>query len=126
MGKKLRKMVRPDKRLTPLEVGQHVLAGFGPLVLRVELELDAVPLTVVVVFDFSLVHFVGKFEVTVLAHCLSELRQAVQEGSHCLGKSSRATHWVTYEAKWRTFEGYCVSSKKVRGRKEGVVDSENK
>ena len=99
-------MVRPDKRLTPLEVGQHVLAGFGPLVLRVELELDAVPLTVVVVFDFSLVHFVGKFEVTVLTHCLSELRQAVQEGSHCLDKSSRATHWVTYETKWRTFEGY--------------------
>ena len=119
--------MRPDKRLTPLEVGQHVLAGFGPLVLRVELELDAVPLTVVVVFDFSLVHFVGKFEVTVLAHCLSELRQAVQEGSHCLDKSSRATHWVTYEAKWRTFEGYLLcSSKKVRDRKKGVVDSENK
>ena len=112
-------MVRPDKRLTPLEVCQHVLASFGPLVLRVELELDAVPLTVVVVFDFSLVHFVGKFEVTVLAHCLSELRQAVQEGSHCLDKSSRATHWVTYEAKWRTLEGYCVSSKKSPRPKGG-------
>lgn len=53
-------MNRGDPSQAPLEVGEHVAAGLRPRVLGVELQLDGVEYTRVVVLDFALVHLVRK------------------------------------------------------------------
>ena len=49
-----------DPGQAPLEVCQHVTAGLGPRVFRVELEFDGVEDASVVVLDLALVHLVGE------------------------------------------------------------------
>ena len=53
-------MNRSDPSKAPLQVCEHIAAGFGPRVLGVELQLDGVEDARVVVLDFTLVHFVWK------------------------------------------------------------------
>jgi hypothetical protein len=60
-----------DPGEAPLEVGEHVLHGLGPLLLAVELHLDGVGVPGAGVLHLTLLHLVGQAEPGVpLLHLL--------------------------------------------------------
>lgn len=66
-------MDRGDPGQPPLEVCQHVPAGLGPRILRVELQLDRVEDAGVVVLDLALIHLVRKRKATLEKNKINEL-----------------------------------------------------